>query len=971
METRTEVLNGKKLIVYIFACLALNAICGEVTPQIEGDFYTFTESGEYSGSITGSKTIVMAGSGMLTLKGLGDGFTGSFVIRNGGILTADTMAHFGVPTAITVENGGQLRTPANSAGGLATADVKFCGSGPDGSGAIYVQSQNNKTYFKTTKMSGDATIQVQTGNDAWSSSVFGGTLDMQGYTLTIGGTGVWKMNMVTVKANDPADGSRHATIRTKIGAYFQNAATFEGSSVNVLKNAGTTLLPLTFDASRSLIPWKFDAGSNGGFNFAAANSPDASLGRKNGISGPLVKTATSNQLRITNNKGGTSLYLTGGVYAQTAIENRGNKDADGVPTVNTLSGEVTALGGLGVMAGTLVMNGKGNHYLANSYVQDHWTAGSTTWGVASLKILDAGTVTNGPRFRLYSSQATTPAELVISNTTGFVDGYISMKPNPNGVTVVDLQKGTDLPKCALYMGVNGEDGTSVGTNAQNAVYVRGARIMPRTSGQAIYLSQDEESYGYFGMTDGTCSSFAFNFGAGMVSAGGPGVLQVKGGTLAMSGMSMCRGGRDSVFYQKGGTVTSVNNVSALSTDGNSGSADGMSVMAFAGAKSTATFGKVRYYGRTAKSVMALNDGATLTVGQIERNSVVAGTGCDFFFAANGGVFDKVDGTSSPFSDFKDKDDTKGESAFVLYDEGLTINVDSNRCVKGTPPVHAPCAFSVGFRNPTGKTILSIALPADEGFAAEKYVGAPIVRISDVTGKGAAAVAEFDEETRTVTGITVVSPGESYSDNPVVMVFSADRKTTYACVATVGTRVKNGGLTKTGDGELSFNNYCNNTYSGPTRVLGGTLNYGLSAFPVNSSFELAKGTVLNLTGVGSGNRYFTTKALAGCGTIRAGSTTAGAAAGPRQLKVTDEICLVAGETLRTDGEIVWNDGVKLTVEQPELLRDDGTVNVLLSADAGLGRKDYVDVTGLPEGWNLVCRGTTFGVKKSVGSLLIVR
>lgn len=959
--------------ISILVSLAVGVSCNfcqaaELQPSVDGDMYTFTGSGEYSGAISGTKTIVKTGSGTLVLKGLGTAFTGSIVIKEG-VVEADAMDHFGNPKSIVVEKGGQLKTPNSSGGGLTSADVTFVGVGPDGSGALYVKSQNNKAYFKSTTMSGDATIRIETGNAAWTASVFGGTLDMQGHTLTIDGMGTWKMNMVTVKASDPQDGTRHARIKSSCNAYFQNNAAFVGTEDNVIENIGSTNMSVTFDASRTLIPWRFDGGETGGLNIAVANDPDASLGRQNGVAGPIVKMSASNQLRITNNKGGTSLHLND-IYAKTTIENRGNKDADGVPTVNTISGEVTALGGLGVMAGTLVMNGKGNHYLANSYVQDNWTAGATTWGAASLKILDAGTVTNAPRIRLYSSQAETPVELVISNTTGFVDGYITAKPNQNGVTVVDLQAGTELPKCALYMGVNGEDGTSAGVNAQNAVYVRGASIAPRTNGQAIYLSQDEESYGYFGMTDGLCSSFTFNFGAGAVSVGGPSVLYVKGGTLAMTGMSMSRGGRDSVFYQKGGTVSSVNNISALSPDGNSGAADGRSVMAFSGIGSTATFGKIRYYGRAAKSVMALNDGATLTVGQIERNSVAAGAGCDFFFAANGGIFDKVDGASSPFSDFKDRDDTKGESAFVLYDEGLTINVDSNRCVKGAPPVHAPCAFSVGFRNPTGKTILSIALPTDVEFAAEKYVGAPIVCISDATGKGAAAVAEFDEGSKTVTGITVVSPGENYSDSPMVTVFSADRKKTFVCAATVGMRTKDGGIIKTGDGELAFNNNCNNSYSGPTRILGGTMKFGLNAFPVNSSFEIAKGAVLDITGTGSGNRYFTTKSLAGSGTIIAGSTTAGVA-GPRCLTVTDEIRLVAGETLLTDGEINWNEGVRLTIDRPELLNDDGSVNVLLQAKSGLGRKDYIDVSALPEKWRIVRRETMLGVRKGEGFVLILR
>lgn len=65
-------------------------------------------------------------------------------------------------------------------------------------------------------------------------------------------------------------------------------------------------------------------------------------------------------------------------------------------------------------------------------------------------------------------------------------------------------------------------------------------------------------------------------------------------------------------------------------------------------------------------------------------------------------------------------------------------------------------------------------------------------------------------------------------------------------------------------------------------------------------------------------------------------------------MTDGLCLVERNTLNTDGEMVWNDGVKLSIENVDLLCDDGTVNVLLRAEAGLGIKAYIDVIGLPEG-----------------------
>lgn len=101
-----------------------------------------------------------------------------------------------------------------------------------------------------------------------------------------------------------------------------------------------------------------------------------------------------------------------------------------------------------------------------------------------------------------------------------------------------------------------------------------------------------------------------------------------------------------------------------------------------------------------------------------------------------------------------------------------------------------------------------------------YIGRPIVRIAGGGGQGATAVAEWNEASGTITGITMTSPGTGYFEMPTVALVGGG----FTNAATLGTptlgSAPSGGLTKTGAGTLTLTGGA--TYTGPTVVTGGTL-----------------------------------------------------------------------------------------------------------------------------------------------------
>lgn len=119
--------------------------------------------------------------------------------------------------------------------------------------------------------------------------------------------------------------------------------------------------------------------------------------------------------------------------------------------------------------------------------------------------------------------------------------------------------------------------------------------------------------------------------------------------------------------------------------------------------------------------------------------------------------------------------------------------------------------------PSGNGVSSIAVTGGAG-----YLDTPIVQITnaagDTTGKGATAVANLDVNGN-LTSISVTNPGVGYTLSPTVSLLGGGGSGAAIGTVTLSPN-SSGGLTKTGFGTLTLSR--NNTYTGPTNVMTGTL-----------------------------------------------------------------------------------------------------------------------------------------------------
>ena len=120
------------------------------------------------------------------------------------------------------------------------------------------------------------------------------------------------------------------------------------------------------------------------------------------------------------------------------------------------------------------------------------------------------------------------------------------------------------------------------------------------------------------------------------------------------------------------------------------------------------------------------------------------------------------------------------------------------------------------QTPSGNGITAVAMAT----AGAGYIGRPIVRISDSTGIGATAIADWSEALGTVTGITITCPGSGYTAPTLALVGGGYTNIATLGAVTLGAVPAAGGLTKTGNGALTLIGGYN--YTGPTVVSGGTL-----------------------------------------------------------------------------------------------------------------------------------------------------
>jgi autotransporter-associated beta strand protein len=273
---------------------------------------------------------------------------------------------------------------------------------------------------------------------------------------------------------------------------------------------------------------------------------------------------------------------------------------------------------------------------------------------------------------------------------------------------------------------------------------------------------------------------------------------------------------------------------------------------------------------------------------------------------------------------------------VLFERGLAV--DTSSC-GGTH------MFPLRLTSATGRGFDSISLPVDNaGFAAEKYIGPARVRISDATGWGATAYADFDRATGKLTGIVVTSRGCDYSENPVITVDSADGAKTYPCSFALSENIP-GGLIKDGEGTMRL--FSTNDYAGVTFVKTGVLQVEHDkAVPAASACRVGDGATLKFYNGLSAKKFAVKfKALGGAGVVSAESITL---TGGINAAAAD---INSGKSLSVDCPVVFEEGAVAIVDNLSEVDPEVKSATLLVSAVPIEGEISVDRSVLPEPWTV--------------------
>ena len=269
----------------------------------------------------------------------------------------------------------------------------------------------------------------------------------------------------------------------------------------------------------------------------------------------------------------------------------------------------------------------------------------------------------------------------------------------------------------------------------------------------------------------------------------------------------------------------------------------------------------------------------------------------------------------------------------------------------------------GFDAPTGLGVKSVALPEKIGgvAVADLHATGPL-KFFFVGGNGSAdALVDFDDRTGKILGVKVLSSGFGYAEAPKAYVVAPWGTVTNECAVEMF-EPKGGGLTKKGAGVLWLDKP--NTYTGRTRIEGGTLRFSAGALPPAADIEVCAGATFWPEKTASDNVVDT---LRGTGT------------GWYDVTVTNRLVVsyadaLAGRALRFREGCVRSQGAKVVLDDPAALTARGRSVTVLTAENGLDG-DFVfelppEATG--KNWKLVKTAAgTLRLLNQVGMVLVVR
>lgn len=641
---------------------------------------------------------------------------------------------------------------------------------------------------------------------------------------------------------------------------------------------------------------------------------------------------------------------------------------DNAARIATLAGDIDG-------PGELLMNSAGTLYVTGAVER---VIGKFTQSNGKVVLENAGTfcVTNAAEYRGLTSPAKVAGawasfpRLVVTNSTFALPvsaagttstvkkHYLFVGGGSGEFGVLDIQAG----------GVVSND-LSVGRSAGSvgAVYLN--------DGGTLFWRGGLNNQGWIGDTG--CGYLAVNDGAEFESeglltvgaygntsvTGGVGIVHMRGGTARFTrnntdiGYSL-RLGRDNNsyghWYQTGGSSSFANHVALCYADLLVDRENVESVLTLSGADTSMSIADGRYLEacvstKSVTGIVNLNDGATLTVRRIFKNYASteekAGTtdkfndqsiresvaASKFYLNFDGGVLKPAQyGTL-----FNNRGGVYDDPDRVTVYSGGAV-VDTSLCSGGNQNWSAPVL------KPSGNVLLSVSLPTDSAWV-NKYIAPPRVVISGVNEHGATAVAEFDETTGKLTGITVTSPGNDVPADITVTIKSGDLASTFDCPFTVGAPATDGGFTKRGDHLLEMNmpSATPNTWEGPTTVEGGTLKFTNATYPDGSPLVLQGGTLA------LGGHPISVPSLEGYGAI----TGSGGVTVTDELRISCANLFGEGRSIAAQ-KVTLASGATLVITDPENLaqyKNEEAAVFLTASDSLTGDAPALEADVAAQGW----------------------
>jgi len=855
------------------------------------------------GAISGSGSLVKAGTNLLTLAGRNT-FTGVTYI-NAGIVLAQTNAAFGSTAGGTIiANGATLDVGANLAANnlnLGAEAFTVSGSGVDGKGAIVNNSgASQQAVFGQVTLVGDTTFGGAQSGSRFDIRNNTPTLTMNGYTLTKKGPNMFGLTGANVVPGaghiDVQEGTLRIESNTRMNGDAANTITLRSGTALELyrhypQNACAWTLVCKDDTLVNLVSAAGSAQSNnwagpivldGTLRLTGAGAYHHVFGGPISGSGSLVKYgATSTYMTNDYNTYSGYTWITNGTVYFTSVGMVGGAASSFGTPADAAAGKIR----LGSGASSVTLNYMGTGDTSDRVLELAGTTGGATLnqlGSGALRFTGGMAVTaSGNKTLTLGGSTTGTGEIAGTIPNPPASGKVAITKNGTGAWTlsgnnsftgdVNIAGGTLILSGANAQGngainvasaaadaimriepgaqLTGAYGIRVGHTgaAHGALYMTGGAVnrTPATGTDlAFTIGRAAGSYGYFNMSGGDMTITRIQTGASgaTTTSNTVGNVRITGGTLTLPDYMLLSRGQGCVgaFTVEGGLVNHTNAAQNLSLGYEGGRAE-LNMLG----------GALESYGRN----LTVRQSASSPTGIV--NLCAGLLSIDLFQNTSPGVAllnfaggtlkaGKVDSTAFIPTNMNG---VYSFGPFGAFAGGAIIDSAGRNITLAAP-----------LRAPTGNGVTGITL-ADKGSG---YIGEPYVAIKG-DGIGATAIANMEDDGNgayRVASVTITCPGTGYTTATVL--FNGGGRSAVPPTVDAVTLAPNtsGGLTKQGTGTLTLG--AANTYGGATTVAGGTLKLGHpAALPTATQVTLAGGT-LDLNG------YTVTNAVNGTGTLANGS-----------------------------------------------------------------------------------------------------